>query len=75
MADTTYTIPQPGTVGPNHDEFVDALAEMDYEWEGDDCGLIFWVHGNAWTLLPGDTVTVSPPRGLTIIVGGCDADT
>lgn len=65
----TYTIPQPGTVGPGHDEFVDALADMEIEWEGDDCSLVFYHRGEQWTCLPGDTVTVSPPRGLTITVG------
>lgn len=70
MTEATYTIPQPGTVGTGHEEFVDALADMEIEWDGDDSGLTFWVHGNAWTCLPGDTVTVSPPRGLTITIGG-----
>lgn len=64
-----YTIPQPGTTGPGHEEFVDALAEMEIEWEGDDSGLTFFVHGNTWTLLPGDRIALRPPRTVTITVG------
>lgn len=63
----TFTVPDYGE-DPS-EEFVDALHELEIQWYGDECGVIFKMEGRDLTALPGDTVTIAGPREVYVQKG------
>lgn len=59
---------------PNHDEapseeFIEFLNDLDIEWSGDECGIIFGMSPDDVTALPGDTVTFNPDGSVSVTKG------
>lgn len=67
----TYRIPAPGEVGPNHEEFVDALGELALDWDGDDCGVCLHTPLGTLSMCEGTLITLdySTPgyQGISIL--------